>query len=264
MNLKLQKPLIFFDLETTGLSITKDRIVQLSYIKVKPDGTEEEGNLYINPECHIPEETTAVHHIDDAMVADKPTFSQLAGHLKQVFVGCDLAGYNSNRFDVPMLFEEFARAGIKFDLRTVRLIDVQSIFYKKEPRTLVAAYKFYCGKELDGAHSADCDTRATYEVLLGQLQRYPDLMQDGEGKPVNDPIKHLSEYTRMNRNVDLVGAIVLDDKERPCFAFGKYKGMPVTDVLRKDATYYSWMMNGDFAKSTKDVLTQLKLSMMKQ
>ena len=259
MKLNLQKPLIFFDLETTGLRITQDRIVQLSYIKVMPDGTEEEGNLYVNPECHIPEETTAVHHITDEMVANEPTFRQLAGRLKQVFMGCDLAGYNSNRFDVPMLFEEFARAGVKFDLRTVRLVDVQSIFYKKEPRTLVAAYRYYCGKELDGAHSADCDTRATYEVLKAQLDRY----KDDADEPLQNDVRWLCEYTRMGRNVDLVGAIVLDDKDRPCFGFGKFKGCPVEEVLRKERNYYDWMMNGDFAQSTKDVLTQIKLGMMK-
>ena len=259
MKLNLSKPIIFFDLETTGLSITHDRIVQLSYIKVLPDGTEEEDNLYINPEVHIPEETTAVHHITDEMVHDEPTFSQLAPRLKQVFMGCDLAGYNSNRFDVPMLFEEFARAGVRFDLKSVRLVDVQSIFYKKEPRTLVAAYRFYCGKELDGAHSADNDTRATYEVLQAQLDRY----KDDATEPLKNDIHWLSDYTRMGRNLDLVGAIVLDDKERPCFGFGKFKGRPVADVLRQERNYYDWMMNGDFAQSTKDVLTQIKLSMMK-
>ena len=259
MELKLQKPLIFFDLETTGLRITQDRIVQLSYIKVMPNGTEEEDNLYINPEIPIPAETTAVHHITDAMVADKPTFRQLAGRLKQVFMGCDLAGYNSNRFDVPMLFEEFARAGVKFDLKSVRLVDVQSIFYKKEPRTLVAAYRFYCGKELDGAHSADCDTRATYEVLKAQLDRYSNDVDE----PLQNDVKWLCDYTRMGRNVDLVGAIVLDNKDRPCFGFGKFKGTPVVDVLTRERNYYDWMMNGDFAQSTKDVLTQIKLSMMK-
>lgn len=259
MELKLKKPIIFFDLETTGLSITHDRIVQLSYIKVHPNGQEDEGNLYINPEIHIPAETTAVHHITDEMVADKPTFKQLAGQLKQVFVGSDLAGYNSNRFDVPMLVEEFLRAGVKLDLKNTRLVDVQSIFYKKEPRTLVAAYRFYCGKELDGAHSADNDTRATYEVLKAQLDRY----QTDATDPLQNDVQWLEQYTRMSRNVDLVGAIVLDDKDRQCFNFGKYKGWPVVDVLKKEPSYYAWMMNGDFAQSTKEALTQIKFSMMK-
>ena len=204
---------------------------------------------------HIPEEASAIHHITDEMVADKPTFKQMAGRLEQIFKGCDVAGYNSNRFDVPLLVEEFLRAGVKYDISKVRFIDVQNIFYKKEPRTLVAAYRFYCGKELDGAHSADCDIRATYEVLQAQLDRYDDLEND---------VEWLQDFTRMNRNVDPMGAMVYDDKDRPVFNFGKYKGRPVTDVLTQDPNYYSWMMNGDFALSTKHVLTQLKLAMMKK
>ena len=223
MKLNLRKPLIFFDLETTGISATKDRIVQLGYIKVMPNGSEEQGNFFINPEMHIPEEASAI--------------------------------YNSNRFDVPLLVEEFLRAGVKYDISKVRFIDVQNIFYKKEPRTLVAAYRFYCGKELDGAHSADCDIRATYEVLQAQLDRYDDLEND---------VEWLQDFTRMNRNVDPMGAMVYDDKDRPVFNFGKYKGRPVTDVLTQDPSYYSWMMNGDFALATKHVLTQLKLAMMKK
>lgn len=255
MKLNLRKPLIFFDLETTGISATKDRIVQLGYIKVMPNGSEEQGNFFINPEMHIPEEASAIHHITDEMVADKPTFKQMAGKLEQIFKGCDVAGYNSNRFDVPLLVEEFLRAGVKYDISKVRFIDVQNIFYKKEPRTLVAAYRFYCGKELDGAHSADCDIRATYEVLQAQLDRYDDLEND---------VEWLQDFTRMNRNVDPMGAMVYDDKDRPVFNFGKYKGRPVTEVLTQDPSYYSWMMNGDFALSTKHVLTQLKLAMMKK
>jgi DNA polymerase-3 subunit epsilon len=255
MKLHLKKPLIFFDLETTGISVTHDRIVQLGYIKVMPNGEEKSGNFYVNPEMHIPAEATAVHHITDEMVADKPTFKQLASQLEQTFKGCDLAGYNSNRFDVPLLIEEFLRAGVSFDTRNVRFIDVQNIFYKKEPRTLVAAYRFYCGKELDGAHSADCDIRATYEVLQAQLDRYDDLQND---------VSWLYDFTRMNRNVDPMGAMVYDDKDRPCFNFGKYKGRPVTEVLTKDPSYYSWMMNGDFALSSKHELTQIKLGMMKK
>ena len=179
----------------------------------------------------------------------------MAGKLEQIFKGCDVAGYNSNRFDVPLLVEEFLRAGVKYDISKVRFIDVQNIFYKKEPRTLVAAYRFYCGKELDGAHSADCDIRATYEVLQAQLDRYDDLEND---------VEWLQDFTRMNRNVDPMGAMVYDDKNRPVFNFGKYKGRPVTEVLTQDPSYYSWMMNGDFALSTKHVLTQLKLAMMKK
>jgi len=258
MKLNLKKPIIFFDLETTGLSITQDRIVQIGYIKVMPNGTEEEGNLLINPECHIPEETSAIHHITDEMVADKPTFKQMAAHLEQVFKGCDLAGYNSNRFDVPLLIEEFLRAEIKFDVSKVKFIDVQSIFYKKEPRNLTAAYRFYCGKDLEGAHSADADIRATYEVLQAQLDRYKDDATD----PLKNDVEWLQDYTRMNRNVDPMGAMVYDAQQRPCFNFGKYKGRLVTDVLTKDPSYYAWMINGDFARSTKQWLTQIKLSMM--
>jgi DNA polymerase-3 subunit epsilon len=253
MKLNLKKPIIFFDLETTGISITNDRIVQLSYIKVMPNGEEKEDNIFVNPEMHIPESSTAVHHITDEMVADKPTFKQLAKQLEQIFKGCDLAGYNSNRFDVPLLLEEFLRAGVNFDIRNTLFVDVQNIFYKKEPRTLVAAYRFYCHRELDGAHSADNDTRATYEVLQSQLDYYDDLQND---------VEWLQEYTRMNRNVDPMGAMVYDDQHRPCFNFGKHKGRPVTEVLTKEPSYYAWMINGDFARSTKQVLTQIKLSMM--
>lgn len=253
MKLSLKKPIIFFDLETTGVSVTNDRIVQLSYIKVMPNGEEKEGNIYINPGMHIPEASTAVHHITDEMVADKPTFKQMAAQLEQIFKGSDLAGYNSNRFDVPMLIEEFLRAGISFDVSKCRFIDVQNIFYKKEPRTLVAAYRFYCGKDLEAAHSADADTRATYEVMQAQLDRYDDLQND---------VEWLQEFTRMNRNADPMGAMVYDDKDRVCFNFGKHKGRPVLEVLDKEPSYYAWMMNGDFALSTKQVLTQIKLSMM--
>lgn len=259
MKLNLKKPLIFFDLETTGVSVTSDRIVQLSYIKVLPNGEEEEGNFYINPGMPIPPASTAVHHITDEMVKDQPTFRQMAGRLEQIFKGCDLAGYNSNRFDVPLLVEEFLRADVKFDLSKVRCIDVQNIFYKKEPRTLVAAYRFYCGgKDFEGAHSADQDTRATYEVLKAQLERYADDAED----PLQNDVEWLQQYTRMNRNVDPMGAMVYDDKERPCFNFGKHKGRPVVDVLTQEPSYYSWMMNGEFARSTKQVLTQLRLAML--
>lgn len=258
MNLNLKKPIIFFDLETTGLSVTQDRIVQIGYIKVNVNGTEEEGNILLNPERHIPKEVSDIHHITDEMVADKPTFRQMAGKLENIFKGCDLAGYNSNRFDVPMLIEEFLRADVKFDMSKVRFVDVQSIFYKKEPRTLTAAYRFYCDKDLEGAHSADADIRATYEVLKAQLDRYKDDATD----PLQNDVEWLQGYTRMNRNVDPMGAMVYDDQNRPCFNFGKHKGRLVTDVLTKEPSYYAWMINGDFALSTKQWLTQIKLSMM--
>lgn len=242
MELNLKKPIIFFDLETTGTNITRDRIVEISVIKINPNGEEREFTQRINPEMHIPAEATAVHHITDEDVADKPTFRQLAGNLAKGFTGCDIAGYNSNRFDVPMLAEEFARAGIDFDFSRARFIDVQTIFHKKEQRTLVAAYRFYCGKELDGAHSANADTRATYEVLKAQLDRYPDLPND---------IEELSKYSAPNRNVDLMGRIILNDKDVPVINFGKYKGQPVVDVLRRDPGYYSWIEQGDFSGDTK-------------
>lgn len=258
MKLNLRKPLIFFDLETTGTSVMNDRIVQLAYIKVMPDGEEITGNYLINPERHIPEEASAIHHITDEMVADKPTFKQMAGKLSQEFGGCDIAGYNSNRFDVPMLIEEFLRVGANFDISNCKFVDVQNIFYKKEPRTLIAAYKFYCGKNLEDAHSADADIRATYEVLQAQLDKY----KDDEKDPLQNDVTWLQEYTRMNRNVDPMGTFVYDDQNRPCFNFGKHKGSPVTEVLAKEPTYYTWMMNGEFARSTKAVLTSIRFSMM--
>ena len=198
----------------------------------------------------IPAEATAVHHITDADVADKPLFSQLAEGLAQSFRGCDLAGFNSNRFDIPLLAEEFARAGIDFDFNECRFIDVQTIFHKKEQRTLSAAYKFYCGKNLDDAHSANADTRATYEVLMAQLDRYDDLPNDME---------KLSEYSSQNKNVDLMGRLVYDDRHREVINFGKYKGQLAVDVLRRDPSYFSWIQQGDFASSTKRAFMAIKL-----
>lgn len=247
MELNLKKPIIFFDLETTGTNITHDRIVEISVIKIMPNGEEREYTKRINPEMPIPAEATAVHHITDADVADAPTFKQLASQLAKGFEGCDIAGFNSNRFDVPMLAEEFARAGVDFDFSRARFIDVQTIFHKKEQRTLVAAYRFYCGKELDGAHSANADTRATYEVLKAQLDRYDDLPNDME---------ELSRYSAPTRNVDLMGRIVLNDKDVPVINFGKYKGQPVIDVLRRDPGYYSWIQQGDFSGDTKRTFTR--------
>lgn len=250
MALNLKKPIIFFDLETTGVSITRDRIVEISMIKLMPNGEERVRTLRVNPEMHIPEEATAVHHITDADVADKPTFKAIAKDLAQSFTGCDIAGFNSNKFDIPMLSEEFGRAGVSFDFSKARFVDVQTIFHKKEQRTLVAAYKFYCGKNLDDAHSATADTRATYEVLLAQLERYDDLPND---------IDALSDFSSQNRNVDLLGRIVLNDKNVEIINFGKYKGRPVAEVLKKDPGYYSWIMQGDFPQNTKDTFTRLKL-----
>lgn len=249
MRLKLEKPIIFFDLETTGTNVTHDRIVELSYIKVYPDGKEERKSRRLNPEMPIPAESTAVHHITDDDVKDAPTFRQIANSLLEHFKGCDIAGYNSNKFDVPVLMEEFGRCGLKFDIAGRRFIDVQNIFHKMEQRTLVAAYRFYCGKELEGAHSALADTEATYEVLMGQLDRYPELEND---------VEYLAKFSNIGRNLDLAARIVLNDKDEPVFNFGKHKGKTVREVLRREPSFYDWMMQGDFPKNTKDVLFQLK------
>ena len=248
MKLNLTRPLIFFDLETTGTNITSDRIVEFSYIKIYPDGTEETKSRRINPEMPIPPASTAVHHITDEDVAGEPTFRQVSKALYAIFDGCDIAGYNSNKFDVPLLIEEFARAGITFDLAGRHFIDVQNIFHKMEQRTLVAAYRFYCGKELEGAHSAVADTKATYEVLLSQLERYPELKND---------VASLDEFSRVGRGLDLASRIVLDEKDRPVFNFGKHKGKPVKEVLKREPSFYAWMMQGDFSRNTKDVITRL-------
>lgn len=248
MKLNLKRPLVFFDLETTGTNITHDRIVEISYIKVMPDGTEIEKCRRINPEMHIPEASTAVHHITDEDVKDCPTFRQIAVSLNEQLQGCDIAGYNSNKFDVPILIEEFARAGVNFEVHNRKFVDVQNIFHKMEQRTLIAAYKFYCGKNLEDAHSAQADTRATYEVLCGQLDRYDTLEND---------VDKLAEFSRSGRSVDLASRIVLNDKDEPVFNFGKHKGVPVKEVFRKERSFYSWVMQGDFPKNTKDILTVL-------
>ena len=249
MKLNLRRPLVFFDLETTGTNILRDRIVEISVVKVTPDGEREVKTSRINPEMHIPEESTAIHHITDEMVAQAPTFRQMSKSLNQFFDDCDIAGFNSNKFDVPLLVEEFARAGINFDVNGRKFIDVQNIFHKMEQRTLVAAYRFYCGKELNGAHSANADTMATLEVLESQLDRYPDLKND---------VDYLSEFSSGGRSLDLAGRIVLDDNDVPVFNFGKHKGRPVEDVLHREPSFYSWIMQGEFPKNTKDVLTQLR------
>lgn len=250
MPLKLSRPIIFFDLETTGTNITHDRIVEISTIKIMPDGAEVERTRRINPEMPIPAEATAVHHITDADVADQPTFRQIAKSLAEMFDNCDIAGFNSNRFDIPLLLEEFNRAGVAFDISKAKFIDVQTIFHKREPRNLVAAYKFYCGKDLDGAHAAANDTRATLEVLKAQLDRYSDLPAD---------VKGLSEYSSHTRNVDIMGRLVYDDNKMEIINFGKYKGQPAEDVLRKDPGYYSWVQQGDFPQNTKDAFARIRL-----
>lgn len=250
MNLVLTRPIVFFDLETTGTSIMRDRIVEISIIKVMPDDSEIERTLRVNPGMPIPAEATAIHHITDADVADAPTFSMIAAELMELFADADIAGFNSNRFDVPLLTEEFLRAGIAFDLSKRRFIDVQTIFHKMEQRTLVAAYKFYCGKDLTEAHSANADTRATYEVLKAQLDCYDTLKND---------VAYLAEFSTQNRNVDLMGRIIRNDAGTEVFNFGKYKGQPVEEVFRRDIGYYSWMMQGEFPANTKQVITAIKM-----
>lgn len=255
MELKLERPLIFFDLETTGTNVIRDRIVEISYIKIYPDGREEKKSRRINPGIPIPPESTAVHHITDEDVKDEPLFKQIAKSLHTIFEGCDIAGYNSNKFDVPLLMEEFARCGINFDVNGRHFIDVQNIFHKMEQRTLVAAYRFYCGKELDGAHSAQADTEATYQVLKSQLDKYSELENNVEA---------LAKFSTIGRNLDLAARIILDDKDRPIFNFGKHKGKTVKEVLKREPSFYDWMMQGEFPKNTKDVLCQLKYQYSKE
>jgi DNA polymerase-3 subunit epsilon len=250
MQLDLKNPLVFFDLETTGTDIVNDRIVEISYLKIFPNGTEEAKTMRINPEVPIPEGATAVHGILDEDVKNSPTFKEIAKTLAKDIEGCDLAGYNSNRFDIPLLAEEFLRAGTDIDLKKRKFVDVQTIFHKMEQRTLSAAYKFYCDKELVGAHGAEADTKATYEVLKSQLDRYPDLKND---------VNYLSDFSSFTKNADFAGRIVYDDKGVEYINFGKYKGRKVADVLREDMGYYGWIMTSNFALDTKRVLTNIKL-----
>lgn len=251
MNLDLKNPLVFFDLETTGINITRDRIVEISLLKVHPNGKEESKTRRVNPEMPIPPESTAIHGITDEDVKDCPTFKQVAKSLAEMLEGCDMSGFNSSRFDVPMITEEFLRAGVDFDTSKRKFVDVQIIFHKKEQRTLGAAYKFYCDKELENAHSAEADVIATYEVLKAQLDRYDDLEND---------INFLSqEYSSFNNNVDLAGRIILNDKGVEVFNFGKHRGKSVVEVLKREPSYYSWMMEGDFPRNTKQMLTKIRL-----
>lgn len=250
MKLSLKNPIIFFDLEATGLNIITDRIIEINYLKIYPDGREESKTLRFNPEMSIDPKAIAVHGITNEDLKDCPTFKEYAKTIANIFEGCDFAGYNSNKFDLPMLAEEFLRADVDFDLKKRKFIDVQVIFHKMEQRTLSAAYKFYCEKDLENAHSAEADTRATYEVLLSQLDRYTNLEND---------IDKLSEFSSHNRCVDFVGRVVYNDKDVEVFNFGKYKGVSVEEVFEKDPAYYSWMINNDFPLYTKKVLTAIKL-----
>jgi DNA polymerase-3 subunit epsilon len=250
MQLNLRNPLVFFDLETTGINIVKDRIIEISFVKVHPNGKEELKTRRINPGIPIPPESTAIHGIKDEDVKDCPLFREIAKSLAAQIEGCDLAGFNSNRFDIPMLAEEFLRADVDIDLNRRKFVDVQTIFHKMEQRTLAAAYKFYCGKDLENAHTAEADTTATYEVLKSQLDRYPELKND---------INFLSQYSSYNNNVDFAGRMIYNEKKEEVINFGKYKGRLVTEVLENDPAYYSWIMNGDFPLNTKKMLTEIKL-----
>lgn len=250
MKLNLKNPLVFFDLETTGTNIVTDRIVEISYHKVYPNGREETKTMRINPQMPIPPTSTAIHGISDEDVKDCPTFKDVAKEIVRDIEGCDLAGYNSNRFDIPLLAEELLRADIDIDLMKRKFVDVQVIFHKMEQRTLSAAYKFYCHKDLTDAHTAEADTLATYEVLQAQLDRYPELQND---------IDFLAKFTAQTNNVDFAGRIVYNEKGEEVFNFGKYKGKKVTDVFNTDIGYYGWMMSSDFSLHTKKVLTSIKL-----
>ena len=251
MSLKLHKPICFFDLETTGIQVSKDRIVEISILKVFPNGNKESKTWLVNPEMNIPKETTVIHGISNEKVANEPTFKELAPVIYQMIKDADLAGFNSDRFDIPLLAEEMLRAEIDFDMKNTVTVDVQTIFHKKEQRTLSAGYKFYCGKDLDGAHSAAVDTNATYEILLAQLEKYPDL--------TGASIKEISEFSTRKKSVDFAGFIVLNNKEDEVFSFGKHKGKKVTDVLQAEPGYYNWIQNADFPLYTKKVLTAIKL-----
>lgn len=278
MKLNLAKPLIIFDLETTGLDMATDKIIQISYIKVMPNGDEERKNLFVNPEKPIPALVQELTHITDDMVKDAPVFKQIAKNLYDCFSGCDFAGFNSNRFDIPMLAEEFLRAGIDFDFSRCRLIDVQTIFHKMEPRNLAAAYRFYTGNKMEDdfqAHRADEDTEATYRVLQGELDKYnPENPADPEKTLAND-MDVLAEFSQVNDNVDFAGRIIwepmkdsdgnplLDANGQPrkheVFNFGKYKGWAVTDVVHRDPGFCNWMLSSNFTLNTKQVLTRIQL-----
>lgn len=250
MELNLKNPIAFFDLETTGINIAQDRIVEISVLKIDPGGKEEKLTIRVNPTIPINPEASEIHGIYDEDIEDAPTFIEVAKNLAHILEGCDLAGYNSNRFDIPLLAEEFLRANIEFDLKKRKVIDVQVIFHKMEQRTLGAAYKFYCKKELEAAHTAEADTHATYEVLKAQIDKYEVLEND---------IDALSKFSTVSKNVDFAGRIVYNNDGVEVFNFGKHKGVPVEEVLKKEPSYYNWMMNGDFPLYTKKVMTEIKL-----
>lgn len=263
MQLNLTRPLAFFDLEATGLTIGSDRIIQISVLKLNPDGSKETFSQNVNPEMNIPEVVVKLTGIKNEDVANAPKFSEIADVLKQFLNDCDLAGYNSNKFDVPLLFEEFSRVGIPFDLTGRKLVDVQNIFHKMEQRTLSAAYKFYCEKELVNAHSADADTNATYEILEAQLKRY--------GEELKPDVEFLHKFTNLHNTVDLAGRMIYNEKGEELINFGKHKGKLVTDVFASEPSYYDWLMKGDFPKQTKELFKSIwdrfqseKLNMLQQ
>ncbi len=249
-NLNLTKPIVFFDLETTGINVSKDRIVEICVLKVTPDGAENIKTWRVNPTIPIPERASKVHGIYDKDVENEPTFADLAKEISQFIGNSDLAGYNSNKFDVPLLVEEFLRAGVDFDVKKRKLVDVQVVFFKKEPRTLSAAYQFYCQKDLENAHTAEADVLATYEVLKSQIDKYDDIKND---------INQISKFSSQFKSVDFAGMVIFDDKNQEVFNFGKHKGKPVSEVFRQEPGYYSWIMNADFPLYTKKVLTAIKL-----
>ncbi len=249
MNLKLSKPIVFFDLETTGVNIATDKIVEISILKVFPNGNKESKTWLVNPEMEIPKESSEIHGITNEQVATEPTFKELAKKVNEMVAGCDLAGFNSNRFDIPLLAEELMRAGIDFDMKNRKAIDVQVIFHKKEQRTLGAGYQFYCGKELEGAHGAEADTNATYEILLAQLDKYPDL---------ENSVDALSEFSTHGERADFAGFILMNDEKQEIFSFGKYKGRTVEEVFIENPGYNNWIQNADFPLYTKKVLQEIK------
>lgn len=251
MELKLTRPICFFDLETTGTNVAHDRIVEISILKVYPNGNKESKTWLVNPEMKIPAEVVAIHGISNEKVANEPTFKELSKEVYNMIKDCDLGGFNSNRFDIPLLAEEMLRAEVDFDMKNMVSVDVQTIFHKMEKRTLEAAYKFYCEKDLTDAHSAEADTMATYEVLLSQLERYPELENN---------VKKLAEFSTHKKTVDFAGFIALDEEEEEVFAFGKHKGKKVLEVLDKEPGYFGWILNADFPLYTKKVLMQIKLS----
>lgn len=254
MELNLTKPLVFFDLETTGVNIATDRIVEISILKIFPNGTQESKTWLVNPEIEIPAHVTAVHGITNEKVVNEPTFKELANKINEMIGDADLAGFNSNRFDIPLLAEELLRAGIDFDMDNRKAIDVQVIYHKKEQRTLSAGYKFYCDKDLEDAHSAEADTLATYEILKAQLDRYDD---------IENSVDALSEYSAHTKRADFAGFILFDDEKKEIFSFGKYKGRRVVDVLQENPGYNSWIQQADFPLYTKKVLRQIKERMSK-